>query len=55
MGGKLPMFEEEKISSEDRDIFLESIITAVEHNPLYYLMVASIILYSIMTYFFLQR
>lgn len=56
MGGtKLPMFEEEKVSSDARDVFLDSIITVVEHNPLYYLTIASVILYSIMTFLFLQR
>ena len=55
MGGtKLPMFEEEKVSSEGRDIILDSIISVIEHNPLYYLAIASIMLYSIMTFLFLQ-
>jgi hypothetical protein len=54
-GGKLPMFEEAKVASEDRDILLDSIITAVEHNPLYFLTVASILLYSFLMFFFLQR
>jgi hypothetical protein len=54
-GGKLPMFEEEKMSSDGRDIFLDSIITMVEHNPLYYLGIAGVIMYSIMTYMFMQR
>ena len=49
------MFEEEKVSSDARDVFLDSIITVIEHNPVYYLGIASILLYSIMTYLFLQR
>jgi hypothetical protein len=54
-GGKLPMFEEEKVSSDGKDIILDAIITAVEHNPMYYLAIASILLYSVLTFFFLQR
>ena len=51
----MPMFEEEKVSSDGKDIFLDSIIKVIEHNPFYYMTIAGIILYSIMTYFFLQR
>jgi len=54
-GGKMPMFEEEKVSSDNGDIIVDAIIAAVEHNPMYYLTIASIVLYSIMTYFFIQR
>ena len=44
----MPMFEEEKQSSDNGDIIVDAIIAAVEHNPLYYMTIASIILYSLL-------
>ena len=51
----MPMFEEEKVSSDSTEMIVDAIIAAVEHNPLYYLSIASILLYSILTYLFIQR
>jgi len=54
-GNRIPIQEEEKVSSDNRNIIVDAIIAAVEHNPVFYLTMASIVLYSILMFFFIKR
>ena len=54
-GDTIPIKEKEKVSSDNKEIIVDAIIAAVELNPIFYLTMASIVLYSILMFFFIKR
>ena len=49
------MFLEAKLFLDDTEIIVDEIIAAVEQNPVYYLSITSVVLYSILMFFFIKR